>query len=42
MPKFAQAHYQLGVALARKGEKAEATREFQQAAALDPKLQPPQ
>jgi Flp pilus assembly protein TadD len=42
MPNSAQAHYQLGIALTRKGEKTEAAQEFRQASALDSKLQPPQ
>jgi Flp pilus assembly protein TadD len=42
MPNSAQAHYQLGLALMRKGDKGEAAKEFQQASALDPKLQSPQ
>ena len=41
VPNFAPAHYQLGIALDRKGDKAEAAKEFQQATALDPRLQPP-
>jgi Flp pilus assembly protein TadD len=37
-PSYAPAHYQLAVALSRKGDKAEAAEEFQKAAELDPKL----
>ena len=39
-PNYAPAHYQLGLALQRKGEKDEATKEFQRAAELDPKSTP--
>jgi Flp pilus assembly protein TadD len=39
-PNSAQAHYQLGVALQRKGEKNAAEQEFQKAANLDPRLRP--
>jgi Flp pilus assembly protein TadD len=41
MPGYAPAHFQLGVALQRRGEKGEAAREFQKAAELDPHLTPP-
>jgi len=37
-PNYARAHFQLGLALQRKGEKDEAAREFQKAAELDPRL----
>jgi len=37
-PSYAEAHYQLALALSRKGEQAAAAEEFHQAAALDPKL----
>ena len=39
-PTYAQAHYQLAIALSRKGEKEEAAEEFKKAAELDPKLKP--
>jgi len=39
-PAFAQAHYELAVALSRKGDKAAAAEEFAKAAELDPKLKP--
>jgi tetratricopeptide (TPR) repeat protein len=38
---YAQAHYQLGVALQRKGDKEESAREFQKAAQLDGRLAAP-
>ena len=41
MPSYAQAHFQLGLALQRKGEKEEAAKEFQRAAELDPRLDVP-
>jgi tetratricopeptide (TPR) repeat protein len=41
VPDYALAHYQLGMALQRKGEKEESAREFEKAAALDPNLKPP-
>ena len=41
VPTYAPAHYQLGIALQQKGEKAEATQEFQRAAELDPRLRSP-
>ena len=40
-PNYAQAHYQLGVALQRKGNKEESAKEFKKAAELDPQLAPP-
>jgi Flp pilus assembly protein TadD len=40
-PTYAPAHYQLAVALSRKGEASEAGEEFRKAAELDPKLSPP-
>ena len=40
-PKYAAAHYQLALALRQKGEKAEAGKEFQKAAELDPRLTVP-
>jgi tetratricopeptide (TPR) repeat protein len=40
-PKFAPAHYQLGLALQRSGQKDEAQKEFAKAAELDPKLSSP-
>ena len=40
-PNYAQAHYQLGIALQRKGEKDESSKEFRKAAELDPHLAPP-
>ncbi|HKT68655.1 MAG TPA: tetratricopeptide repeat protein, partial [Terriglobales bacterium] len=39
--KYAPAHLQLGQALARKGEQAQARLEFQKAKQLDPQLQVP-
>jgi len=41
LPGYAPAHFQLGLALQRKGEKAESAREFQKARDLDPRLTPP-
>jgi len=41
MPGYALAHYQLGVALERKGQKEEASNEFQKAVELDSHLTPP-
>jgi Flp pilus assembly protein TadD len=41
MPSYAPAHFQLGLALQRRGEKNEAAREFRKAAELDPRLTPP-
>lgn len=40
-PKYAAAHYQLGVALQQSGQKEEASKEFEKAAELDPKLNGP-
>jgi Flp pilus assembly protein TadD len=37
-PSYAQAHYQLGLALKRKGEKEESGRELEKAGDLDPHL----
>jgi Flp pilus assembly protein TadD len=42
LPGYAPAHYQLGLALQRKGNKQEAAQEFNKAAALDPRLKPPE
>jgi Flp pilus assembly protein TadD len=39
-PSFAQAHYELALALSRKGDKAAAAEEFAKASELDPKLKP--
>jgi Tfp pilus assembly protein PilF len=39
-PSYAQAHYELAVALSRKGEKSTAAEEYKKAADLDPKLKP--
>jgi Flp pilus assembly protein TadD len=41
LPAYAPAHYQLGLALQRKGNKEEASKEFQKAAELDPHLRAP-
>jgi Flp pilus assembly protein TadD len=41
LPNFAPAHFQLGLALQRKGDKAESAREFQKARELNPRLTPP-
>jgi len=41
LPGYAPAHFQLGLALQRKGDKAESAREFQKARELDPRLTPP-
>jgi Flp pilus assembly protein TadD len=41
LPGYAPAHFQLGLALQRKGEKAESVHEFQKAHELDPRLTPP-
>jgi Flp pilus assembly protein TadD len=41
LPRYATAHYQLGLALARKGAQDEAAKEFQKAAELDPNLKAP-
>ncbi len=40
-PNYALAHYQLAIALSRKGEKNEASQEFQKASELDSRLKPP-
>jgi tetratricopeptide (TPR) repeat protein len=40
-PSYAQAHFQLGLALLRKGESEEAAREFEKARQLDPRLTAP-
>jgi Flp pilus assembly protein TadD len=40
-PNFAQAHYQLAIALRRKGDNEEAAKEFRKAAELDSQLAPP-
>jgi tetratricopeptide (TPR) repeat protein len=40
VPEYAPAHFYLSEALLRKGEKAEAEREFQRAAELDPHFKP--
>jgi Tfp pilus assembly protein PilF len=40
-PNYAQAHYQLAIALKRKGDQDESAREFRKAAELDPQLSPP-
>lgn len=37
-PNYAPAHFHLGEALRQKGERAEAEKEFERAAELDPKL----
>ena len=39
-PSYAPAHYELAVALSRKGDKAGAEESFKRAAELDPKLKP--
>jgi tetratricopeptide (TPR) repeat protein len=41
VPSYAPAHFQLGLALQRKGDKAESAREFLKAYELDPRLTPP-
>jgi tetratricopeptide (TPR) repeat protein len=41
VPAYAQAHYQLGLALKQKGDKQEAQKEFQRAVELDPHLTAP-
>jgi len=41
-PKYAAAHYQLGLALQQQGQKDEAKKEFQRAAELDPHLTVPE
>jgi len=40
LPAYAPAHYQLGIALKRKGNKEESAKEFRQAYELDPHLKP--
>jgi Flp pilus assembly protein TadD len=40
-PTYAPAHYQLGLALDRKGDHDAAKKEFQRATELDPRLTPP-
>jgi Flp pilus assembly protein TadD len=40
-PDFAPAHHQLGMALRKKGDLAEATTAFEKARRLDPRLKPP-
>jgi Flp pilus assembly protein TadD len=40
-PGYAPAHFQLGLALQRRGDKEEAAKEFQKAAELDPRLTVP-
>jgi tetratricopeptide (TPR) repeat protein len=40
-PNFAPTHFELGQALRRQGKKEEAQKEFQKAAALDPRLAAP-
>jgi Tfp pilus assembly protein PilF len=40
-PSYAPAHFQLGLALQRKGEKDESGKEFQKASELDPRLTAP-
>lgn len=40
-PDYAPAHYQLGLALQRRGDKEESRKEFQRASELDPHLTPP-
>jgi len=41
VPEYAPAHYQLGLALQRKGDKQGAAQEFKAAAELDSRLKPP-
>ena len=41
VPAYAPGHYQLGIALSRKGDKREAEQEFKKANDLDPRLTPP-
>jgi tetratricopeptide (TPR) repeat protein len=41
VPDYALAHYQLGFALQRKGERQESENEFKKAAELDSNLEPP-
>jgi Flp pilus assembly protein TadD len=40
-PNYAPAHFQLAIALLRKGDQAQSEQEFQKAAELDPKLKRP-
>ena len=40
-PEYAAAHFQLGLALQRKGEKDEAAKEFRRASELDPRIAAP-
>jgi eukaryotic-like serine/threonine-protein kinase len=40
-PEYAPAHFELGLALQRKGEKEEAAKEFRRARELDPRLTVP-
>jgi Flp pilus assembly protein TadD len=40
-PKYAAAHFELGMALRQQGKSEEAQEEFQKAAELDPHLTPP-
>src|SRR5437899_8444138 len=40
-PNYAAAHFELGLALRQQGKSEEAQKEFQKAAALDPRLTPP-
>jgi len=40
-PKYAAAHYQLGLALQQKGQADEAKKEFEKAAELNPQLTSP-
>jgi Tfp pilus assembly protein PilF len=41
VPSYALAHYQLGYALQRKGEREQSDSEFRKASELDPSLKPP-
>ncbi len=41
LPGYAPAHYQLALALQRKGNNEEASKEFQKAAEIDPHLKAP-
>ena len=40
-PKYAAAHFELGVALRQQGKSEEAQEEFRKATELDPRLRPP-
>ena len=40
-PKYAAAHFELGMALRQQGKSGEAQEEFRKAAELDPRLTPP-